>query len=206
MENPADTLVKSLKVHFKERVGSNISFSSCLPGAGSVKCLPWEGELQPHPYGGSTRMNSGEERHLQDPAIPNNSWEVSEQICVSMRNHQKCLWLQREQQDIRHLGRKLKRGCAGKSKSEASQGICKAATDIQRAWSRFCCFPRKLKSGHSSSPHPKQAFFLKHHSQTPLIHKESKLSQSFQPRSRRDLITGKGKGKKKKKKQRSPFL
>lgn len=161
MENPADTLVKSLKVHFKERVGSNISFSSCLPGAGSVKCLPWEGELQPHPYRGSTQMNSGEERHLQDPAIPNNSWEVSEQTCVSIRNHQKCLWLQRDQQDIHHLGRKHKRGCAGKSKSEASQGICKAATDIPRAWSRFCCFPRKLKSGHSSSPHPKQVFFFK---------------------------------------------
>lgn len=82
--------------------------------------------------------------------------EVLEQTCVSSRNHQKCLWLQREQQDIRHLGRKHKRGCAGKSNSEASQGICEAAPDTQRGWSMFCCFPRKFKSGHSSCPHPKQ--------------------------------------------------
>lgn len=51
----------------------------------------------------------------------------------------------------------------------------------------------------TAHPHTQSRFFfLKHRSQTPLIHKESKLSQSFQPRSRRDLITGKGKGKKKK--------
>lgn len=72
---------------------------------------------------------------------------------------------------------------------------------------RFAVFQGSSRVG-TAHAHTQSRFvcFLKHPSQTPLIQKESKLSQSFQPRSRRDLITGKGKGKKKKKKPKPLLL
>lgn len=130
--------------------------------------------------------------------------EILEQfVCPE---HHECLWLQREQQDIQHLGRKHKCGGWKIQKSEprdsARQPPQKKAGfllfhefcshHIQGFGAGFLLF-QGFCSVDKTHPHSQGRFvlffFLKtlFSSTSNPSPEESKLSQSFQPQSRRDF-------------------
>lgn len=105
-------------------------------------------------------MNSGEERHLQDPAIPNNSWEVLEQTCVSMRNHQKCLWLQREQQDISSFGEETQMRMCQEIQVRGFPGNLQGSHRHPVGLEQVLLFSKEAEEWTQLIPTPKAGFFF----------------------------------------------